>query len=361
MFSTISKKTSSVLHVQKYFAAKQLLFGSQARKKLLEGTRQLCNAVQVTLGPGGRNVLIDQSYGSPKITKDGVTVAKSIELSEKALNIGASLVKDVANKANDEAGDGTTTATILARAIYEEGFKKVEAGINPTHIKRGIDKAIDFVSKELHTRSTEVRGKEAISNVATISANGDREIGDMLANLYEKVGVHGTITIQEGKTLHHEIEFVDGLKFDRGYISPYFITDEKKQKIEFSNCYVLLVEKKLGNIRDILPILELVYQEQRSLLIIAEDVESELLAGLILNRLKNNLKICAVKAPSFGDNRKAIMQDIAIFTGGRFLSEEAGVTLENATSTPEEIKATLGTAKNITITKDDTIILNGNG
>lgn len=197
----------------------------------------------------------------------------------------------------------------------------MEAGLNPTHLKKGIDKAIDFVSEELKRRSTEVRGKDAISNVATISANGDRGIGNMLADLYEKVGVHGTITIQEGKTLHHEIEFVDGLKFDRGYISPYFVTDEKKQKIEFENCYILIVEKKLGNIRDILPFLELTYQEQKPLLIIAEDIESELLTGLILNRLKNNLKICAVKAPSFGDNRKAILQDIAIFTGGKFISE----------------------------------------
>jgi chaperonin GroEL len=361
MFSTIAQRSQSILHMQKYFAAKELLFGSQARKKLLEGCRQLSNAVQVTLGPGGRNVLIDQSYGSPKITKDGVTVAKAVDLPDRPVNIGASLVKDVANKANDEAGDGTTTATILARAIYEEGFKKVEAGLNPTHLKKGIDKAVDFVSEELRKRSTEVRGRDAISNVATISANGDRAIGNMLADLYEKVGVHGTITIQEGKTLHHEIEFVDGLKFDRGYISPYFVTDEKKQKIEFENCYVLIVEKKLGNIRDILPFLELTYQEQKPLLIIAEDLESELLAGLILNRLKNNLKICAVKAPSFGDNRKAILQDIAIFTGGRFISEEAGVTLESTTTSPEEIKATLGVAKNITITKDDTIILNGNG
>jgi len=362
MFSTIAKGSQSIRHMQKYnFAAKELLFGSQARKKLLEGCRQLSNAVQVTLGPGGRNVLIDQSYGSPKITKDGVTVAKAVELPEKPVNIGASLVKDVANKANDEAGDGTTTATILARAIYEEGYKKVEAGMNPTHIKKGIDRAIEFVSEELKARSTDVRGKEAISNVATISANGDRAIGNMLADLYEKVGVHGTITIQEGKTLHHEIEFVDGLKFDRGYISPYFVTDEKKQKIEYENCYVLIVEKKLGNIRDILPVLELTYQEQKPLLIIAEDIESELLAGLILNRLKNNLKICAVKAPSFGDNRKAVLQDIAIFTGGKFISEEAGVTLEATTANPEEIKAALGVAKNITITKDDTIILHGNG
>ena len=246
--------------MQRYFAAKQLLFGSQARKELLEGCKQLSSAVEVTLGPGGRNVLIDQSYGSPKITKDGVTVAKAVDLPDKSINIGASLVKDVANKANDEAGDGTTTATILARAVYEQGFRKVQAGLNPTHLKKGIDKAIDFVSQHLEKNSTPVVGSEAIGNVATISANGDRKIGNMIADLYQKVGVKGTITVQEGKTLHHEIEFVDGLKFDRGFISPYFITDEKKGKIDFENCYVLIVEKKLSNIRDILPFLEATYQ-----------------------------------------------------------------------------------------------------
>lgn len=248
MLSTKALLTkSSLLTCPKYFASKQLLFGTEARKKLLQGCKQLADAVQVTLGPGGRNVLIDQSYGSPKITKDGVTVAKAIQIPDKSVNIGASLVKSVANKTNDQAGDGTTTATILARAIFQEGFKKVESGVNPTHIKRGIDQAVEFITNELKATSTEVRGKEAISNVATISANGDREIGNMLAELYEKVGIHGTITIQEGKTLHHEIEYVDGLKFDRGYVSPYFVTDDKKQRIEFENCYLLLVEKKIGN------------------------------------------------------------------------------------------------------------------
>ena len=334
MLSKIAGRAVALSHVQRYFAAKQLLFGSQARKELLEGCRQLCNAVQVTLGPGGRNVLIDQSYGSPKITKDGVTAAKAIDPPTKPTNIGASLSKNVANKANDEAGDGTTTATILARAIYEEGYKKVEAGLNPTHIKKGIDAAIEQVCKELSDRSTPVKGREAIYNVATISSNGDKEIGNILAGLYDKMGNHGIITVKEGKTLHHEVENVDGLSFDRGYISPYFLNDDKKQKIDFENCYILIVEKKLGNLRDILPFLELTYQEQKPLLIIAEDIEGELLAGLILNRLKNNLKICAVKAPSFGDNRKSQLQDIAIFTGGKYISEEVGITLDTCTTSP---------------------------
>lgn len=301
MISTKSIITKgSLLNNSRYFASKQLLFGTEARKKLLDGCNQLANAVQVTLGPGGRNVLIDQAYGSPKITKDGVTVAKAIDLPDKSVNIGASLVKSVANKANDEAGDGTTTATILARAIFEEGFKKVESGNNPTHIKKGIDKAVDFIIEDLKANSTEVRGHKAISNVATISANGDRFIGNMLADLYEKVGIHGTITIQEGKTLNHEIEFVDGLKFDRGYVSPYFVTDNKKQKIEYENCYVLTVEKKITNLHELLPYLEFSYKQQKPLLVIAEDVESEVLATLIINKIKNNLKICVVKAPSFG-------------------------------------------------------------
>ena len=362
MLSTKSfVSNASLLTSTRYFASKQLLFGTEARKKLLEGCKQLSEAVQVTLGPGGRNVLIDQTYGSPKITKDGVTVAKAIDLADKSLNIGASLVKSVANKANDEAGDGTTTATILARAIFEEGYKKVETGMNPTHIKRGIDLAVDFILNELKTTSTEVRGHKAISNVATISANGDREIGNMLADLYDKVGIHGTITIQEGKTLHHEIEYVDGLKFDRGYVSPYFVTDDKKQKIDFENCFVLTVEKKISNLQEILPFIEHAYKQQKPLLIIAEDVESEILATLIINKLKNNLKICVVKAPSFGDNRKATMQDIAIFTGGEYVSEEAGIYLDKQSESPGLIQATLGLAKNITITKDDTIILHGNG
>lgn len=361
MFSTLAKHTKTLSHMQRYFAGKELVFGSKARKQLLEGCTQLASAVQVTLGPGGRNVLIDQSYGSPKITKDGVTVAKAVDLPEKSINIGATLVKNVANKTNDEAGDGTTTATILARAIYEEGYKKVEAGMNPTHIKKGIDAAIEQVSQELHDRSTPVKGREAIYNVATISANGDKEIGNILANLYERMGNHGIITVKEGKTLHHEVENVDGLSFDRGYISPYFLTDDKKQKIEYDNCYVLIVEKKLTNLREILPFLEFTYQEQKPLLIIAEDIEGELLAGLILNRLKNNLKVCAVKAPSFGDNRKSTLQDIAIFTGGRFICEETGNTLDNATASPEEVKATLGFAKSVSITKDETILLHGSG
>ena len=305
--------------------------------------------------------MIDQSYGSPKITKDGVTVAKAIELPDKSVNIGASLVKSVASKTNDEAGDGTTTATILARAIFEEGFKKVESGLNPTHIKKGTDRAVNTVVEYLKAQSTEVRGREAISNVATISANGDREIGNLLADLYEKVGIYGTITIQEGKTLHHETEFVDGMRFDRGFVSPYFVTDDKKQKIEFENCFILTVEKKLSSIHEILPYLEYAYKQQKPLLIIAEDVESELLTTLIINKMKSNLKVCVVKAPSFGDNRKATMQDIAIFTGGQYINEEAGASLDKNAQNPETLQATLGLAKSVTITKDDTIIMHGNG
>jgi chaperonin GroEL len=275
MFSTKSLVSkSALLHCSKFMASKQLIFGTEARKRLLEGCKQLAEAVEVTLGPGGRNVLIDQSYGSPKITKDGVTVAKGVEIGDKSLNIGASLVKSVANKANDDAGDGTTTATILARAIFEEGFRKVESGINPTHIKKGIDQAVEFITAELKAISTEVKGKSAISNVATISANGDREIGNMIAELYEKVGIHGTITVKEGKTLHHEVEYVDGLNFDRGYVSPYFVTDSTKQRIEFDNCFILIADKKISNFQEILPFLEFTANQKRPLLIIAEDVDS---------------------------------------------------------------------------------------
>lgn len=270
-------------------------------------------------------------------------------------------MKSVASRTNDEAGDGTTTATILARSIYEEGLKKVEAGISPTELKKGIDMAVEHIVADLKKRSTEVKGKEFISHVATISANGDRKIGDMIGNLYEKVGPHGTITCQEGKTLNHEVEYVDGLTFDRGYISPYFVTDEKKQKIEYDNCYLLLVDKKLDSIQSLLPYIEYTHRQQKPLLIISEDVESEILATLIINRLRSNLKICCVKSPSFGDNRKAILQDIAVFTGGQLVSEEAGLSLDKGAETPDSIKSILGQAKNVTITKDDTILLHGLG
>lgn len=290
-----------------------------------------------------------------------MTVAKAIEFADKSTNIGASLVKSVASRTNDEAGDGTTTATILARAIYEEGLKKVEAGICPTELKKGIDAAVEHIVANLKKRSTEVKDKASITDVATISANGDKTIGKMIGDLYEKVGNHGTITCQEGKTLNHEVEYVDGLTFDRGYISPYFVTDEKKQKIEYENCFILLLDKKLDSIQALLPYIEYTHRQQKPLLIISEDVESELLATLIINRVRSAIKICCVKAPSFGDNRKAILQDIAIFAGGQLVSEEAGMDLEKGGETPESIQEILGVVKNVTITKDDTILLHGNG
>lgn len=310
--------------------AKDILFGSLCRQRMLEGCDKLADAVQVTLGPKGRNVVIDQSFGSPKITKDGVTVAKSIEFADRYMNIGASLVKHVANKTNDEAGDGTTTATILARAIYKEGCKSVAAGMNPMDLRRGINMAVDAVLKNLKERSKQVRSKEQIAHVGTISANGDKEIGGLLATLMEKVGEHGTITVADGKTLQHEIEFVEGMKFDRGFISPYFVTDTKTQKCELDNPLILLVDKKISSIQSILPLLEHAMKANKPLLLICEDVESEALATLVLNKLRGGLKVCAVKAPAFGDNRKAIMNDIAILTNGTVVSEEIGLTLEKA-------------------------------
>ena len=361
MFSTprISKRGLSSLI--RYNASKELLFGSVARKKMLDGCSQLADAVAVTLGPGGRTVLIDQTYGEPKITKDGVTVAKAIDLADKPTNLGASLVKSVASRTNDEAGDGTTTATVLARTLFEEGLKKVEAGLNPTELKKGIDKAVAYIVEDLKKRSIEVKGKEAITNVATISANGDRKIGEMIGELYEKVGSHGTITCQEGKTLHHEVEYVDGLRFDRGYISPYFITDPKKQKIEFENAFVLLNDKKINNIHALLPFIEFAHTQQKPLLIIAEDIESEILGTLIINKLRNNLKVAFVKSPSYGENQKSILEDIAVFSGGEFITEDVGNSLEKVGETPEGIKATLGVIRKVEISKDDTILMNGQG
>lgn len=312
------------------FGAKEILFGSLCRQKMLEGCDKLADAVQVTLGPKGRNVVIDQSFGSPKITKDGVTVAKNIEFSDRYMNIGASLVKHVANKTNDEAGDGTTTATILARAIYKEGCKSVAAGMNPMDLRRGINMAVEFVVKDLKERSKQVKSKEQIANVGTISANGDKEIGNILATLMEKVGEHGTITVQDGKTLQHEIEFVEGMKFDRGFISPYFVTDTKTQKCELDSPLILLYEKKISNVQSILHFLEFAMKNNKPLLIICEDLESEALATLVLNKLRGGLKVCAVKSPAFGDNRKAIMNDIAILTDGTVISEEIGLTLEKS-------------------------------
>ncbi len=312
------------------FASKDIVFGALCRQKMLEGCERLADAVQVTLGPKGRNVVIDQAFGAPKITKDGVTVAKNIEFADRYMNLGASLVKNVANKANDEAGDGTTTATVLARAIFKEGCKSVAAGMNPMDLRRGINLAVDHVLKDLKKRSRPVKGKDAIASVATISANGDSEIGNLIAELMDRVGENGTITVQDGKTLHHEIEFVEGLRFDRGYISPYFVTNPKTQKAEFENAYVLICDKKLTNLQSILHILEFVAKQNRPLVLVVDDVESEALATLVLNKLRGGLKIAAVKPPAFGDNRKAQLNDIAILTGGTVISEEVGLTFEKA-------------------------------
>lgn len=322
---------------------------------MLEGCEMLADAVQVTLGPRGRNVVLDRSFGSPKITKDGVTVAKDIEFANRYHNIGASLVKQVASKANDEAGDGTTTATILARAIFKEGCKSVAAGMNPMDLRRGILLAVDTIVAELKKMAVPIKSKDQITNVATISANGDTKIGNILGGIFEKLGPNGTITVADGKTLETEVEYVEGLKWDRGYISPYFITDPKTSKVEFENALVLLVDKKISTVQSILHYLEHAMQGGRPLLIVAEDVESEALATLVVNRLRGGLKVAAVKSPGFGDNRRNTMQDIAIATGGQFISEEIGVQLETADI------SVLGQAKKVIITKDDTIIMGGSG
>eukprot|EP01017_Pseudomicrothorax_dubius_P024934 TRINITY_DN2655_c0_g1_i4.p1 TRINITY_DN2655_c0_g1~~TRINITY_DN2655_c0_g1_i4.p1 ORF type:complete len:359 (-),score=120.66 TRINITY_DN2655_c0_g1_i4:938-2014(-) len=309
LLSSIGKSgrvNSSLGHVAvASFASKSISFGKDCREKMLEGCNRLADAVQVTLGPKGRNVVIDQSFGAPKITKDGVTVAKNIEFSDRYMNIGAQLVKSVASKTNDEAGDGTTTATVLARAIFREGCKSVAAGMNPTDLRRGINLAVDTVVADLKKRSKHIKGKQAISNVATISANGDRQIGDLIAELIEKVGETGTITVADGRTLSHEIEFVEGMKFDRGFISPYFVTNSKTQKVELENPLILITDRKISTIQSILHLLEHVVNANRPLLIICDDVESEALATLVLNKLRGGLRVCAVKAPAFGDNRKA--------------------------------------------------------
>lgn len=337
------------------YAAKDVRFGIECRDKVLAGVNKLADAVEVTLGPKGRNVMIEQSYGGPKITKDGVTVAKAIELKDKFENIGASLVKQVASATNDVAGDGTTTATVLTRAILSEGTKSVAAGMNPMDLRRGINLAVDHVVKILQSRAKMIFTTEEIAQVGTISANGEREIGDLIAKAMEKVGKEGVITVSDGKTLENELEVVEGMKFDRGFISPYFITDNKTMKCELDNPLVLIVEKKIAGLASILPVLEKVVGVQRPLLIIAEDVESEALATLIVNKLRAGVKVCAVKAPGFGENRKANLGDIATLTGGEVVTEDLGLKLEKI-----EL-GMLGAAKKVTITKDDTIILHGAG
>ena len=336
-------------------AAKDVKFGREAREGILRGVDILANAVKVTLGPKGRNVVIDKSFGAPRITKDGVSVAKEIELKDKYENMGAQMLREVASKANDSAGDGTTTATVLAQAIVNEGMKSVAAGINPMDLKRGIDQAVNAVVENLKSRSKDVSGSEEIAQVGIISANGDREVGEKIAEAMEKVGKEGVITVEEAKGLEFELDVVEGMQFDRGYLSPYFITNPDKMTVELDNPYILIHEKKLSNLQAMLPILEAVVQSGRPLLIIAEDIEGEALATLVVNKLRGGLKVAAVKAPGFGDRRKAMLQDIAILTQGEMISEDLGIKLENVTV------GMLGQAKKVSIDKDNTTIVDGAG
>lgn len=336
-------------------AVKEIKFGSDARAKMLKGVEILAKTVKVTLGPKGRNVILDKSYGAPKITKDGVSVAKEIELADKFENMGAQLVKEVAQKTADKAGDGTTTATVLAEAIINEGCKAVAAGMNPIDLKRGIDMAVDAVVADVKSRSKAIKTSEEIAQVGTISANGDRTIGEYLAQAMEKVGNEGVITVEDAKGLETELEVVEGMQFDRGYLSPYFVTNPEKMNCEFDNPYILLYDKKLSNLQAMIPVLEAVVQSSRPLLIIAEDIEGEALATLVVNRIRGGLKVCAVKAPGFGDRRKAMLEDIAILTGGQVISEDLGMKLENVTL------ADLGTCKKVEVTKDETTVIDGDG
>jgi chaperonin GroEL len=336
-------------------AAKDVRFSQDARERMLRGVDILADAVKVTLGPKGRNVVLDKSFGAPRITKDGVTVAKEIELEDKFENMGAQMVREVASKTNDMAGDGTTTATVLAQAIVKEGAKSVAAGANPMDLKRGVDLAVAAVVKELAARSKKISNSSEVAQVGTISSNGDTEIGRLIAEAMEKVGNEGVITVEEAKSLETELEVVEGMQFDRGYISPYFVTDAEKMRVELDDPLILIHEKKLSNLQAMLPVLEAVVQSSKPLLIIAEDVEGEALATLVVNKLRGGLKVAAVKAPGFGDRRKAMLQDIAILTGGEMISEDLGIKLENV-----NIKM-LGRAKKVTITKDDTTIVDGNG
>ena len=336
-------------------AAKEVKFGADAREKLLNGVDILADAVKVTLGPKGRNVVIEKSYGAPRTTKDGVTVAKEIELADKFENMGAQMVREVASKTSDAAGDGTTTATVLAQAIMREGAKSIAAGMNPMDLKRGIDKAVAAVVADLKKRSKKVKSNDEIGQVGTISANGDKEIGDMIAKAMAKVGNEGVITVEEAKSLATELDIVEGMQFDRGYISPYFITNADKMIAELEEPYILIHEKKLSSLQPMLPLLELVVQAGRPILIIAEEVEGEALATLVVNRLRGGLKVAAVKAPGFGDRRKAMLEDVAIVTGGQVISEDLGIKLENVKLNM------LGTAKKVRIDKDDTTIIDGAG
>jgi chaperonin GroEL len=336
-------------------AAKYLEFSTEARARLKRGVDQLADAVKVTLGPKGRNVVIDKKFGSPTVTKDGVTVAKEVELDDEIENMGAQMVKEVATKTSDLAGDGTTTATVLAQAIYREGLKSVTAGANPMALKRGIESAVETVVAELKKISVPTSGRKDIRQVATISANGDQEIGEKIADAMDKVGKDGVITVEEAKSLETTLETVDGMQFDRGYLSPYFITDPEKMECTIEDAYILIYDKKVSTMKDLLPVLEKVAQSGRPLLIVAEDVEGEALATLVVNKLRGTLKVCAVKAPGFGDRRKEMLRDIAILTGGQVISEELGLKLENTTLND------LGRAKRVIVDKDNTTLVDGKG
>src|SRR5712692_1012091 len=336
-------------------AAKEVKFSVDARDRMLRGIDTLAHAVRVTLGPKGRNVVLDKSFGAPRITKDGVTVAKEIELEDKFENMGAQMVREVASKTSDLAGDGTTTATVLAHAIVREGAKAVAAGMNPMDLKRGIDLAVEAIVKDLEANSKKVTSNDEIAQVGIISANGDAEIGRFLAEAMKKVGNEGVITVEEAKSLETELEVVEGMQFDRGYISPYFITNADKMRVEMEDPYILINEKKLSGLQELLPLLESVVQTGKPLLIVAEDVEGEALATLVVNKLRGGLKVAAVKAPGFGDRRKAMLQDIAVLTGGKLIAEEIGIKLETVT-----LKE-LGRAKRITIDKDNTTLIDGAG
>ena len=336
-------------------AAKFLEFSTEARARLKRGVDQLADAVKVTLGPKGRNVVIDKKFGSPTVTKDGVTVAKEVELDDEIENMGAQMLKEVATKTSDLAGDGTTTATVLAQAIYREGLKSVTAGANPMALKRGIENAVETVVTELKKISVPTSGRKDIKQVATISANGDAEIGDKIADAMDKVGKDGVITVEEAKSLETTLETVDGMQFDRGYLSPYFITDPEKMECTIEDAYILIYDKKVSTMKDLLPVLEKVAQSGRPMLIVAEDVEGEALATLVVNKLRGTLKVCAVKAPGFGDRRKEMLRDIAILTGGQVISEELGLKLENTTLND------LGRAKRVIVDKDNTTLVDGKG
>src|ERR1700756_3855311 len=336
-------------------SAKEVRFSVDARDRMLRGIDILNNAVKMTLGPKGRNVVLDKSFGAPRVTKDGVTVAKEIELDDKFENMGAQMVREVASKTSDQAGDGTTTATVLAAAIVKEGAKAVAAGMNPMDLKRGIDLAVEAVVEDLKRNSKKLTQNEEIAQVATISANGDTEIGRFLADAMKKVGNEGVITVEEAKSLHTELEVVEGMQFDRGYVSPYFVTNPEKMRVELEDPYILIHEKKLSGLQPLLPLLESVVQAAKPLLIIAEDIEGEALATLVVNRLRGGLKVAAVKAPGFGDRRKAMLQDIAILTGGTVISEDLGIKLEHVTI------SMLGRAKHVTIDKENTTVVNGAG